>query len=196
MTVESESRSQLNNRTWDETAVDWSFWGNYGEAHTCLFKYRCVLEYLLELWTVKMYWYLIWSLTEELVLACENSCQHRKVLKTFIWQEKKKSDITTWIHAVRPGQWKEKANWKQSKCIYFSVSLVSFSYSRFRIGDGSDDKELVNHAQQWVDVPDVGATAVTPQLLWGLAGDGVTACCTLPPVTSPVCLGPLPEVKS
>lgn len=91
MTVESESRSQLNNRTWDETAVDWSFWGNYGEAHTCLFKYRCVLEYLLELWTVKMYWYLIWSLTEELVLACENSCQHRKVLKTFIWQEKKKS---------------------------------------------------------------------------------------------------------
>lgn len=47
-------------------------------------------------------------------------------------------------------------------------------------------------------MPDVGVASATPQLLWGLAGDGVTACYTLPPVTSSVCLEPvtLPEVKT
>lgn len=113
-------------------------------------------------------------------------------------KRQKESDITTWIHAVRPGQWKEKANWKQSKYVYFSVSLILFSCSCFRIGDGSDDEELVNRTQRREDVPDIGVPSATPQLLWGLAGDRVTACYTLPPMTSSVCLGPvtLPEVKT
>ena len=109
----------------------------------------------------------------------------QKVLKTLIWQKKtkkKKSDITTWIHAVRPGQWKEKANWKQSKYVYFSVSLISFSCSCFRIGDGSDDTELVNHMRQWEDIGD-SSTPTRP-----CRGRSGSMLAPLPPSSD--CLGP------
>lgn len=107
---------------------------------------------------------------------------NRKVIKTLFWQKKKKkSDITTWIHAVRPEQWKEKANWKQSKYVYFQlvwfhlVALVFASVTVLMTSQSGIWRLLNSHE--------------------ALQGDGVTPCCTLPPVTS-VCLGPvtLPEV--
>lgn len=55
----------------------------------------------------------------------------------------------------------------------------------FRIGDGSDDKELVNHAQRREDTSDIETASATPQLPWGLVGEGVTACRTPPPEDSP-----------
>lgn len=80
---------------WDgaEIAVDGSFWENYVEAHTCLFNYRCVLEYVLELWTVKMSWYFIESLTDELMLACDSSWQQVYESYTVIWQKRRRKKV-------------------------------------------------------------------------------------------------------
>lgn len=88
-----------------------------------------------------------------------------------------------------------KSQLKTIKVRLFSLSLISLSCSCFRIGAGSGDEELVNHAQCWEDIR---VASVTPLFLWGLAGDGVTACYTLPPLTTSICLGPvmLPEVKT
>lgn len=85
-------------------------------------------------------------------------------LKLLIWQKKKK--ITTWIHSVRPGQWKEKANWKQSKYFFFSpVNLILYSCCSFSY----------RWQLRWRGTAEAGAASATPELLWGLAGDGVTA---------------------
>lgn len=96
--------------------------------------HRRVFEDVLELLTVNIFRYLNLEFDgESWFWPAKAHVNNRKVLKSLIWQKKKKkdSDITTWIHAVRPGQWKEKANWKQSKYIYFSVSLISFGCSFF-----------------------------------------------------------------
>lgn len=84
-----------------------------------------------------------------------------------------------------------KSQLKTIKVKLFSVSLISLSQACFRVLDGSNDEELVNPTQWRKDVLDVVVASATSQLLWGLSGDGVIVCCTLPPVTSSVCLGPV-----
>lgn len=158
---------------WGRHFCQWlSFWGMEKLTHAC--------------WSTDVYENMCWSLGEskwastqsgawqkELMPACESSCQKHKTYKDSLL----KRQITTWIHAVGPGQWKEKANWKQSKYIYFQlvwfhlVALVCFVF--FALVMVSADKQLLNHTQQREDVPDVGVVSATPQLLRGLAGDGV-----------------------
>lgn len=55
-----------------------------------------------------------------------------------------------------------KSQLKTIKVSLFSVREISFSCSCFCIGDGSDDGELVNHAQQWEDVGVASATPMRP----------------------------------
>lgn len=100
------------------------------------------------------------------------------VIKTPVWQKKKKkSDMMAWIDAVRPEQWKEKANWKQSvfffQSVWFNLAAPVFTQrmvlliEKMRFGR----RHLNSH-----------------EALQG------TECCALPPVTSPVCLGPVPPL--
>lgn len=130
---------------------------------------------------------------DKLMLACEGSCQQKKTLKryffSFLFCQQKRSDrINSWCQTRTM---ERKSQLKTIKVKLFSVSLISLSRSCFRVLDGSNDEELVNPTQWRKDVLDVGVASATPQLLWGLAGDGVIVCCTLPPVTSSVCLGPV-----
>lgn len=59
-----------------------------------------------------------------------------------------KSDITMYICAIRSGWKKEKAQWKQSKYITFSVGSFSFSHSFFHAWVVVDDG-VVNYLQHW-----------------------------------------------
>lgn len=129
---------------------------------------------------------------DKLMLACEGSCQRKKTLKRYFFfffpsfcQQKRSDCINSWCQTRTM---ERKSQLKTIKVKLFSVSLISLSRSCFRVLDGSDDEELVNPTQWRKDVLDVGVASVTPQLLWGLAGDWVIVCCTLPPVTSSVCL--------
>lgn len=107
----------------------------------------------------------------------------------FLFCQQKRSDrINSWCQTRTM---ERKSQLKTIKVKLFSVSLISLSRACFRVLDGSNDEELVNPTQWRKDVLDVGVASATPQLLWGLAGDGVIMCCTLPPVTSSVCLGPV-----
>lgn len=67
-------------------------------SHTCSLK--CVLKNVLELWTVKMSQRFIWSLTEELMLACESSCQQQRSYKDL----KKKKSLTSLHELMRSDQ--------------------------------------------------------------------------------------------
>lgn len=131
----------------------------------------------------------------KLMLACEGSCQQKKTLKryffffSFLFCQQKRSDrINSWCQTRTM---ERKSQLKTIKVKLFSVSLISLSQACFRVLDGSNDEELVNPTQWRKDVLDVVVASATSQLLWGLSGDGVIVCCTLPPVTSSVCLGPV-----
>lgn len=128
---------------------------------------------------------------------CVRSVWRSNCSCTLIWNVKNRfpqvksylrQESATWSPAVRPGQRKEKANWKQSKCILFSVRFhvvafclfVCFLY-RWRWRRHGSGKPRTG------DVSDVGAAPAIPQLLWDLAGVEVTDRCTLSTLTS-VCL--------
>lgn len=119
-----------------------------------------------------------------------------------IWQKKKKKSLAS-LHGFmlsdqdngkkKPTENNQSSSIFQLVWFHLSCSWFSHRWRFWRRGTGEP-----RATQRREDVPDVGAASATPQLPRGLAGDGVTACCTLPPVTSPVCPGPAlppPEVK-
>lgn len=174
-TVESESRSQLNSRGGDEMGGQrlLSFWGNYGKAHTCL----CVLEYVLELWTVKIEPGLDLEFDGRTDAGLRGLMStnrwNRKVLKTLIWQKKKrKKKSLTSLHEfmlsdLDNGKKKPTEN-NQSTSIFQLVwfHLVALVFASV----------TVLTTRNWWTTCGSERTSPTPQLLRGLAGDGVAAC--------------------
>lgn len=157
-------RIKASQTTEDKTGADIDasgpFWGNFGEAHTQMCVWTCAGAFdgqnvlVLNLECQKSWFWLVKAPVND----------RKSWLKLLIWQKKKK--ITTWIHSVRPGQWKEKANWKQSKYFFFSpVNLILYSCCSFSC----------RWQLRWRGTAEAGAASATPELLWGLAGDGVTA---------------------
>lgn len=110
-TAESESRSQLNGE---------------GEAHTRLFEYRRVLEMRAELWTVTESRYFIWSLTVELMLACERSSQQEEKL---LRRGGKKKKSLTLLHGFMLS---DRDNGKK-KPTENNQSMSIFQLVRFRL---------------------------------------------------------------
>lgn len=135
---------------WDgaEIAVDGSFWENYVEAHTCLFNYRCVLEYVLELWTVKMSWYFIKSLTDELMLACDSS-----------WQQVYESEKKVMLSDIDNGKKKPTEN-NQSKSIF---QLVWFHVVALGLA-----LVTILLTRNWRTTCSVGRTCPTTEWHWRL----------------------------
>lgn len=88
-------------------------------------------------------WWKNWCLT------VEANVNKRKVLKTLIWQKKIKE---VWHHYMnsrcQTRTMEKKSQLKTIKVCLFQLVWFHLVALLFRIGDGSDDKELVNHAQQ------------------------------------------------
>lgn len=159
---------------------DFCLWVSLRELWRSSHMLVSVLEYVLELRTVRMSQNLTRRLTEELMLCLWKAhVDDRKVIKTLFWEKERnlKSDTTTWFH-VGPEQWKEKANWKQSvffQLVWFHLVALVFLH-RWRFWwRGTGEPRAAARGCAWCRHP------ATLQLLWGLAGDGVTAWDTLPP---------------
>lgn len=181
-TAESEKQSQLNNRRWDEAERPTGL----SEGTTGKITHDCVFEFVLESLTVGIFRYFnlkiggksrFWPVTAHVI--------NRKDLKSPIRQKKKKKILTSlqWVPAVRPGQWKEKANRKQSQNIYFSVPWFHLVAPFFppRIHSGCDDKEPASDSQQWRDVSDAICDSSVPMRPCRGSSDNVppTPCCDL-----------------
>lgn len=132
--------------------------------------HRCVFEHVLELLTVKMFQYFKSRVSEEPILARESSKD------TYLTEEEKKKHH--YINSFCQTRTMERKS--QLKTIkvrflffggFFSVNLISYSCCSFSY----------RWRLWWKGTGEAGAASATPQLLWGLAGDGVTA--TLHPAT-------------
>lgn len=122
--VESESRSQHSAET--RQCNERLMLMDPTKDHTCLIKSKYVQKHVLQLWTRwagSLSGADRWTDTGLLKLTSQTGNDMEK--KKTVWQIIKTSDITTVIDAVRPGQRKEKANWKQSKFVCF----FNFSWS-------------------------------------------------------------------